>query len=161
MKDFDFIIRDKDIDDNDWVKFVAEEQWGSEKIISGEKMHYVLNLPGFIAEKEGKQVGIILYFIENAECEIVALYSSVEKNGIGTELIKKIIEKSKKENCKRVWVLTTNDNTYALKFYQKRGFLLSAVRISEIEKQRIKKPIPQTENDGIPIRDEIELEMCI
>jgi len=159
MNNFDFTIREKRQEDNDWVKSVAEEQWGSEKIISGEKMHHILTLPGFIAEKDDKQVGVILYFVENSECEIVALYSLIKKNGIGTELIKKIIEKSKKENCKRVWVLTTNDNTYALRFYQKRGFVLSAVRINEIEKQRIKKPIPQTGNDGIPIRDEIELEM--
>jgi len=161
VNDFDFKIREKKIEDNDWVKSVATEQWGSEKIISREKMHHVLTLPGFIAEKEGKQVGVILYFIENDECEIVSLYSSIEKNGIGTELMKKVIEESKKGNCKRVWVLTTNDNTYALKFYQKRGFVLFAVRINKIEEQRLKKPIPQTGNDGIPIRDEIELEIFV
>lgn len=55
--------------------------------------------------------------------------------------------------------MTTNDNTHALRFYQKRGFVITAIRVNAMEEQRKKKPIPLTGNDGIPIRDEIELEI--
>ena len=54
----------------------------------------------------------------------------------------------------------TNDNTAALRFYQKYGFALVAVHRNAIEQDRLLKPeIPFTGNDGIPLRDEIELEI--
>jgi hypothetical protein len=48
-----------------------------------------------------------------------------------------------------------------LKFYQRRGFLLSALRPNAIEETRKRKPIPLVDEAGIPIRDEIELEMTL
>ena len=44
---------------------------------------------------------------------------------------------------------------------QKRGFVISAIRTNVMEAQRKLKPIPLLGNDGIEIRDEIELEMLI
>ena len=57
---------------------------------------------------------------------------------------------------------TTNDNLNALRFYQKRGFVLVAVHRNAMEQARKLKPeIPLIGNDGIPLRDEIELEMLL
>ena len=100
-----------------------------------------------------------MYAKEGTKCEIVALYTEVEKQGIGTKLIDRVKEAAKKDGCKTVWLMTTNDNTQALRFYQKRGFILTALRTNVIEEQRKIKPIPLLGNDGIPIRDEIELEI--
>jgi hypothetical protein len=50
----------------------------------------------------------------------------------------------------------------ALRFYQKRGFVLVAVHKNALEVSRKLKPaIPLIGNDGIPLRDEIELEMIL
>ncbi|MCG0275770.1 MAG: hypothetical protein L5655_06315 [Thermosediminibacteraceae bacterium] len=47
-----------------------------------------------------------------------------------------------------------------MKFYQKRGFLLVAVHRNALEQARKLKPeIPLIGIDGIPLRDEIELEL--
>jgi len=55
---------------------------------------------------------------------------------------------------------TTNDNLNALRFYQKRGFVLAAVYPEAIERARkIKPTISLIGYEGIPLRDEIELEM--
>jgi hypothetical protein len=63
-------------------------------------------------------------------------------------------------NCTRF--ATTNDNLNALRFYQKRGFVLVSVHRNAVIKSRQLKPeIPLTGNDGIPLRDEIELEMLL
>jgi hypothetical protein len=61
--------------------------------------------------------------------------------------------------CRRYWVLTTNDNVDALRFYQRRGFRLTAVRCGAVDEARrtVKPEIPLTGDYGIPIRDEIEL----
>jgi RimJ/RimL family protein N-acetyltransferase len=64
--------------------------------------------------------------------------------------------------CRRLWLITTNDNTAALRFYQRRGFTLAAIHCDAVSRSRqIKPEIPLIGNDGIPIRDEIELEMWL
>ena len=63
-----------------------------------------------------------------------------------------------RQECRRLSVVTTNDNVRALGFYQRRGFILSAFRKGAIEKsRRIKPEIPELCCDYIPIRDELEL----
>ncbi|MFP3471139.1 GNAT family N-acetyltransferase, partial [Micrococcus sp. SIMBA_144] len=64
--------------------------------------------------------------------------------------------------CSRITLITTNDNLAALKFYQKRGFVMTAIHRNAVEKARkIKPEIPLIGNDGIPIRDEIQLEKAV
>ena len=159
MEQLNISYREKVASDNDWVKDVVTEQWGSTKITSKDKMYETSTLPGFIAEQDGKPVGLVLYAIEEKQCEIVAIYSAIEKQGIGTKLMDLVKEVAKQEKCDRLWLQTTNDNTSALRFYQKRGFTIAAFRANAIEAQRRIKPIPLIGNDGIPIRDEIELEI--
>jgi hypothetical protein len=59
--------------------------------------------------------------------------------------------------------VTTNDNVDALRFYQRRGFRLRAVRPGAVDDARrtLKPEIPAVGEQGIPIRDEIELERAI
>ncbi|MBK9123270.1 MAG: GNAT family N-acetyltransferase, partial [Chloroflexi bacterium] len=62
----------------------------------------------------------------------------------------------------RLWLITTNDNLDALRFYQKRGWHLVAVHRDALnESRRLKPQIPIIGMDGIPLRDEIELEMTL
>ncbi len=69
---------------------------------------------------------------------------------------------ARQAGCARLWLMTTNDNLNTLRFYQKRGFVLVSVHRNAVMKSRQLKPeIPLTGNDGIPLRDEIELEMIL
>ena len=102
---------------------------------------------------------MITYIIKNNECEICSLNSFIENIGIGTNLICKVKEFAKENNCNRVKLITTNDNINALKFYQKRGFTFANIYKNSIEISRKLKPqIPMYAENGLPIRDEIELE---
>jgi hypothetical protein len=57
---------------------------------------------------------------------------------------------------------TTNDNLHALGFYQKRGFELATFRRGAVnESRKIKPGIPRVGENGILLRDEIELEMLL
>jgi hypothetical protein len=59
-----------------------------------------------------------------------------------------------------VWLVTTNDNLDALRFYQRRGLRLVAVHAGAVdEARRLKPEIARVGEYGIPIRDEIELEL--
>ncbi|MCK4566881.1 MAG: GNAT family N-acetyltransferase, partial [Candidatus Thorarchaeota archaeon] len=101
----------------------------------------------------------LTYNIVNEDLEIVTM-NAIEKNkGIGTALLDEIENLAKQKNCKRLWLITTNDNVDALRFYQKRGYEISAVHRHSIEESRkIKPQLPLVGNYGIPIRDEIEME---
>ncbi len=82
-----------------------------------------------------------------------------EGRGIGTALLDKIESLAKQKNCKRLWLITTNDNVDALRFYQKRGYEIRAVHLHSIEESRkIKPQLPLIGKYGIPIRDEIEMD---
>ena len=100
-------------------------------------------------------------FLEN-ECEIVSLDSARQGMGVGTMLIHNVVEEARKKDCRRIFLITTNDNLNALGFYQKRGFELVAVHRGALEKSRKIKPgIPLMGANNIPLRDEIELEMIL
>jgi N-acetylglutamate synthase-like GNAT family acetyltransferase len=157
-----FQIRPINKNDRAWVASLLTEHWGSTKMVTRGKIHEADKLPGFVAVQEGKPTGLVTYRIDGKECEIVTMNSLVEGKGIGSALIDTVKNAAVTAGCKRLWLITTNDNTAALRFYQKRGFLLVAVHRNAIEKSRRLKPeIPLTGNDGIPIRDEIELELLL
>jgi ribosomal protein S18 acetylase RimI-like enzyme len=119
-------------------------------------------LPGFVIIRDTDRVGLVTYHIEGQDCEIVTLNSMHPSMGIGSALISALVKVAKQEMCKRIWVITTNDNTGALRFYQKKGFVLVAVYRNAIKESRqIKPEIPLIGYDGIPIRDEIELEYVL
>jgi GNAT superfamily N-acetyltransferase len=123
-------------------------------------MHVFERLSGFIAEQRDTPVGLITYQIEGEACEIVSLDSLVEGQGVGSSLVAAVRGVAMEQGCARLWLVTTNDNTPALRFYQKQGFRLVMLHKYAIETARQLKPeIPTHGFDGIPIRDEIELEV--
>lgn len=135
-----------------------KEHWGSPQMVISTGIYDCSTLDGFAVLKEDKIIGLITYDIQNGECEIISLDSVEEGKGIGSALVQEVELLALKENCKVIKLVTTNDNLLALKFYQKRGFILSQIFNNAVEKARKLKPeIPLIGNDGIPIRDEIEL----
>jgi len=131
-------------------------------MVSRGKVYYPDQHPGFIAVKDKQPAGLVTYYIKGNQCEITTMNSLVESIGIGRALLDAVKDAAKKQKCKRLWLITTNDNTHALKFYQKYGLELVAVHRNALDKSRRLKPeIPLTGNDGIPLRDEIEMEMLL
>jgi DNA-3-methyladenine glycosylase I len=89
----------------------------------------------------------------------VTLDSLREGVGIGSALIDSVKKHAMNVGCERLFLVTTNDNVYSLRFYQKRGFKLVRVNPGAADRAREKKPeIPKKGYFGIPIHDEIELE---
>ena len=146
--------------ENDAVSEIIKG-WGSDILVSRGKAHKAEELDGILAIYNGKIVGLGLYCIEN-DCEITLLETFIQNKGIGTQIIGRIKEIAKKNNCKRIWLVTTNSNIDAIKFYQKRGFYISNIYIKAMDEARqIKPEIPKIAENGIEIRDEIEFEMRI
>ena len=117
-------------DDRRWMAARSTELWGGEVVISRGNAHRVVELPGFIARIAGERIGV------------------------GTALLAAVEDAA---GDRRLWLITTNDNLDAIRFYQRRGYVLAAVYPGAIEASRRLKPqIPRVGNYGIPIRDELE-----
>jgi len=157
-----FQIRPLSAGDSALVARFLEEHWGSTKIVTRGRIHRADQLPGFIALQEDKPVGLLTYRIDSDECEIVTMNSLRDGMGIGSGLLNAVNHQAISAECRRLWLVTTNDNTAALRFYQNRGFELVAVYRNALEESRRLKPeIPSVGVDGIPLRDEIELELLL
>ncbi|WOO37309.1 GNAT family N-acetyltransferase [Anaerocolumna sp. AGMB13020] len=144
------------------VTAAITETWGSSIIITRGKIHNTDELDGYVAMEKDSLIGIITYYIYNLECEVISLDSFKENRGVGTSLLNTVINDAKVNNCRRIFLITTNDNTSAMRFYQKRGFDFAAMYHNAIEKSRELKPqIPQNGFEGIPIKHEIEFELVL
>ncbi len=148
-------------EDRPWIRALMREHWGSSIVVSRGQTHRPDALPGFVALQQGQRVGLITYHLDGDQCEIISLDSLAERQGIGTLLVEAVRRAAQAAGCARLWLITTNDNVEALRFYQKRGLTLVQVHRNAVDQvsRRLKPEIPLIGNHGIPIRDELELEM--
>lgn len=154
-------IRSTQLSDIAWIKQVFISRWDGEFVLSLGKIHKPEDLEGYIAELDGKKVGLLTYQRLKSEIEITSIDVFVEHKGIGRELIKTVFSDAS-HKIRRIWLTTTNDNFRALKFYQKLGFHLIKVYPDVLKEARKLKPsIPLIGEDGIPLRDELELEKLV
>jgi len=155
-----FSVRAITESDHAWVLEIIRG-WGADFIVSRGRKIYAADLPGFLAEDDdGRKVGLLTCEIIGGHCEVVTLDAFVKFAGIGTALMERAIETARASGCRRVWLITTNDNLDAIRFYQRRGFTIAAVHVNALERSRKLKPsIPEIGLHGIPLRDEIEFEM--
>ena len=79
-------------------------------------------------------------------------------DGMGTALLAEVEREARGAICRRCVLTTTNDNLGALAFYQKRGRRLTGLNPDAVERARALKPgIPLIGDNGVPIRNELEL----
>ena len=156
----DIAVRHANEADQEWKDDALEELWGSTKIVTRGRVHATDKLPCLIAESGGKKVGFLTYDIYGQECELITMNALEKGLGVGTALLGKLREIAQEHDCRGIWLITTNDNVEAMRFYQKKGFFFVAVhRDAVVAARRLKPEIPEIGNHGIPIRDEIELVM--
>ncbi|MCJ7623888.1 MAG: GNAT family N-acetyltransferase [Anaerolineaceae bacterium] len=146
--------------DREWIPTFISSRWGSEIVIVHGTIYNPAELSGYFAVELGKIVGLVTYIIKDDKCEIVSLDSISPGRGIGSRLIDAVKKTAIDENCKLIWLITTNDNLDGLRFYQRRGFQIIRIYPNAVIHSRAKKPsIPLIGEYGIPIRDELELVM--
>lgn len=155
-------VREAQPGDRTWIADLLERRWGSTTIVSRGRIHRSDLLPALVAEAVEGGRGLATYRIEDGEMEVVTLDAEPAGRGIGTALLTALAEVARGEGCRRLWLITTNDNLDAVRFYQHRGLRLLAVHRGAVDQARQVKPtIPPVGADGIRIRDELELSLVI
>lgn len=144
------------------VKELFIKEWNSDIMISKNQKHFVENLESIIAVVDKEIIGLLTFNIINKQAEIVSLDSFNEGKGIGTKLLDFTLNYFKNLYLDRIWLITSNDNCHAIRFYQKRGWKMVNIHFNAIEEARLLKPqIPMFGYDGIPILHEIEFEYSL
>ena len=151
-------IRENQLKDQPWIDKILNERWRGKIVVHGETFDPRL-LPALIA---GEQEGLATYQIQPTNglvcAELITLDAITANQGVGTALIEALVSRLRAEGVTLLRVTTTNDNLDALRFYQRRGFRIAAVRPGAVdEARRVKPSIPVIGEYGIPIRDELEL----
>jgi GNAT superfamily N-acetyltransferase len=148
--------------DRPMLSWLVAELWGSELVAVHGDVLRPAELPGFIAERSRRLVGLLTYLLVGDFLEIATLNAIERRAGIGTLLIEASVAAAHHFRCREIRLTTTNDNVDALRFYQRRGFRLAELRPGAVDRSRLEKPeIPKVGEYGIPLHDEIELSLPI
>ena len=119
--------------DRDWVARHVAEHWGAEIVVTHGTLYHPAALPASSPRWMGRWSDWSPSTSPADACEIVTLDSLRAGQGIGTALIEAVKAAASAAGCRRLWLITTNDNLHALGFYQKRGFRLVAVHPGAVD----------------------------
>ena len=146
--------------DREWIAEVIATAFGSVRLVShGELIEDASLLDGFAVEHDGRPIGCALVNVVGTQAELVALVTTYRGAGAGTALLEAVVERARREGWTRLWLITSNDNTDAVRMYQRAGWDWVDFRRDAITRARAIKPeIPDLGNHGIPVRHEIEFE---
>ena len=145
--------------DLDYISGGLVDHFGATQVVSRGKVHECLGLEGYVAWQGSERVGFVQHHIEGAEMEVVAIVSDKTGRGIGRMLLDAVVACCRQQELLRCWLITTNNNQIAIRFYEQQGWRLVAVHADAmLSSRRIKPEIPLCDSAGVPIRDELEFE---
>ncbi|MEV4757748.1 GNAT family N-acetyltransferase [Micromonospora sp. NPDC049559] len=148
--------------DRERVVRLLGDSWGGTTVVVHGRAYDAAELPALVAERAGALAGLLTYEITDAGLEIVTLDAVHRRGGVGGALLDAAVAVARGVGASRVWLVTTNDNLDALRFYQRRGLRIVAVAPGAVDAARVRKPsIPLVGEYGIPLHDELTLELPI
>jgi ribosomal protein S18 acetylase RimI-like enzyme len=155
-------ITEIELSDTEWVRNFLLENFGSTRVVSRGQIYHADALPGFVALYGGEPKALLTYSHEGDELQVVTLHATTRGLGLGSRLIEAARELACKLRCRRMWLITTNDNQPAIRFYERRGMRIAAIHRGAIaESRKLKPEIPLFGVGGLPIEDEVEFELLL
>ena len=154
----DVLVRPLISGDRGWVRETMVRNWSSTTVARRGELIQTTDLPGYVALLGGRRTGVVLVDVRGNEFEIVAVTTSRRRKGVGRALVEQCVLEARRRECRRVWLVTTNNNIAAIAFYQRLGMDLCAFRRYAVRAARLLKPsIPLRDGAGVPIDHELEL----
>jgi ribosomal protein S18 acetylase RimI-like enzyme len=140
------------------MRRILRERWPHELLVGRGRAHQASELSALVAVEEHERVGLLTYVVEGEVAELVTLDALRPGLGVGAMLIDRLAELAPRAGARRLVAMVTNDNVRGLRYYQRLGFRMNELRAGAMDELRVLRPwIPQTGQEGIPVRDEIEL----
>jgi ribosomal protein S18 acetylase RimI-like enzyme len=148
-------------EDRAWALEIETESWGTPVVARLGELVDPTVLPGFVATVDGRQVGLVTYAVRGDACEVVTMRSLRQGVGVGRALLDAVRDAAVAAGCRRLWLVTTNNNLRALAVYQRWGLEIVAFHRHAVDdaRRRLKPSIAERDANGIPIAHELELEL--
>jgi RimJ/RimL family protein N-acetyltransferase len=134
--------------------------FSSTRVVSRGRVHeHTEELDGYVVELDGRPIGCALWHEIEGDAELVVIVTTYRGAGAGGELLDAVVEHARDEQWTRLWLITTNDNTDAIRLYQRAGWEWVGFHRNAVQESRKLKPeLAETGAHGIAIKHEIELE---
>jgi ribosomal protein S18 acetylase RimI-like enzyme len=144
--------------DRPWVRRMLREGWGDGSMAGHGELFFPAEHDGFVADD---RAGVVTYRIADDACEITMIESYEPGRGVGSALLEAVVDRARAAGCSRVWLVTTNDNVHAQRWYGSHGFVVTEVRSGAVDEARrtLKPTIPRRGDRDVPISDEIEMSL--
>lgn len=142
------------------VATLHRREWGGPYVVVHDTRYDLRELPTLVAvDGAGDLAGALVHRLGDDGLEVVSLAATRPGAGAGSALLTAVEAVASAAGAERLWLVTTNDNLSALRFYQRRGLRLVAVDAGAVDRARALKPaIPWIGEDDIPLHDELRLE---
>ena len=152
-------VRPRQPEDDDYIRrSLIDFQAATAAAAHGELID-AMPLPGLVALLDGEPAGHLTYRPDESGWEVVTVVATRPGRGVGGGLMAALLDRARSAGVASVWLVTTNNNTTALRFYQRQGFDLIRLDRDAVtrSRQQLKPEIP-VHADGIAIRHELVLE---
>ena len=155
-------VRDFAPRDREWAARLLGAYGGIPQMARFGELLDPLEHEGIVAELDGRPVGLLTVTESDRGLEVLTLHSEVEGAGAGTRLLETALRVAVASDARRLWLVTTNDNLRAIRWYLRRGMRVAAVHAGAVDADRreVKPQIPERNpENGLPIRDYVEFEL--
>jgi ribosomal protein S18 acetylase RimI-like enzyme len=151
-------IRPATLDDHSRIAALMEYFWNGVEVVRCGHAHRVDALQAYVACDEDKIVGAACYTRADDALTLVVfnVLPQWQGRGVATDLITAVIQEARAQGAERIIAAVANDDLPGLGLYQRLGFVIMGVLVG-----RLARPRGDVERgfDGIPVRDEIQLEL--
>jgi ribosomal protein S18 acetylase RimI-like enzyme len=151
-------IRPARSDDRTQIAALVEYFRDSVEVVWCGLAYRVDALQAYVACDDDKIVGVACYTRAGDALTLVMfnILPRWQRRGVATDLITAVIQEARGQGADRVIAAVSNDDLLGLGLYQRLGFAIIGVLVG-----RLAKPSGDTKPgfDGIPVRDEVRLEL--
>ena len=156
-------IRDFLPADRDWARALLAEHGGGTHLVArlGEVVD-PLTREGLVAQEGAEPIGLLTVDESARGIEVLSLHVNRPGRGAGSRLLATALEVAVASKADRLWLVTTNDNLPAIRFYLHRGMRVVRVHEGAVDADRANlKPeiAPRNPENDLPIRDYVEFEL--
>jgi len=156
------VVRDASPADRDAVDAFHDAAWAGPLAAAHGRLYDLRTVPTLVAMAP-ELVGVLTYEVVGDALEVVSIAARPARSGAGSALLAAAVDRARAAGLRRVWLVTTNDNVDALRFYQRRGMRIAAVDPGAVDRSRaaLKPAIPVVGAYGIPMHDELTLVLTL
>lgn len=144
------------------LEAVLRQRWSDGGVFVRGRMIRPQEVDAFGAYLDDRLQGVASWRVEDGVFYMLTLNNLTDQRGVATALLDHMLAVARAQGFASMRVVISNDNWPALRFYQKRGFALAELHVGVVDVMRREMPsIPERGVEGIPMRDEFELEIAL